>query len=175
MPFIPNLFDGSLPGDAILYPVTPKSEFISRTVAAAQLLLGLGHGLEGFSHIAIKSDRPGYQWEAKVPWVGEYKIDTSRIYETWRICDLSDEQRIGILRECRARKGNLYNLTGLFTDGRIILPHTEVCSQLFDETYRGGAHVRMNREGGRMLAPDEVVDYPGARMLCRHKPVGKER
>ena len=156
-------------GDLILYNVNGRSEFISRLVGAGQLILGIGHSREVYSHVAVMSDRKGYQFEAKVPRAGEFPIDDSREYEVWRIGDPTDAQRDDILRWCRKHAGDWYNLTGLLTDGLVALRRTYVCSQFGGRAYKA-AGIRISSEGNRVLAPDAIPDAPGARCIARYAP-----
>lgn len=157
------------PGDIILYPVTPRSALSSRIVAAGEMLLGMGKSEELYSHAALVSYSPGLQYEAKWPIVGQYEIDKTRIYEVWRLPDVTDDQRVIILREAKAKCGDLYNMIGLLSAGRLWLPHTEVCSQLVGSCY-AKAGIEIGKEGARLLSPDAIADYPGAEMIYRFIP-----
>ena len=95
------------PGDAILYPASGKSAWSSRIVAAGEILAGFGDGIEQYSHAAVLSDKTGRQWEATFPFIGEYDIDTRRVYEIWRLGDLTTLERLKILDWCRSKKGHL--------------------------------------------------------------------
>lgn len=161
-----------LPGDLILYNVTGNSELISRLVAAAQLSLGIGGGSEVYSHVAVLSDRPGWQFEAKFPLTGHFPIDTSRSYEIWRIGKPTPDQRKGILNWCREHEGHLYNLSGLLTDGLIALRGTYVCSQFGATSYAANG-IRIKAEGHRVLAPDVIPDAKGAKRVLRYDPPRK--
>lgn len=153
-------------GDIILYPVTPKSAWSSKLVVIGEILFGAGKGLEHYSHVGIVSDTPGYQFEAVWPRVCRSKIDKSRPYEIWRIEGLDDMKRREILAFCRARCGEWYNMIGLLTFGLIGFKHTEVCSQFAGFAY-ASVGIKISAEGKRLLSPNAIADYPGARMILR--------
>lgn len=155
-------------GDIILYPVTPKSGWTSRLVAAGEMALGIGNSLEAYSHAAILTE-DGQEWEAKWPRIGKFPIDRTRIFEVWNVGNPTDDQRRAILLEAATHKGDWYNMTGLLSDGRLWIPHTEVCSQLVGICYKAGG-IHLKKEGQRILAPNVIVDYPGARMVQRYYP-----
>lgn len=159
------------PADWILYVVNGRSEFISRSVAAAQLLLGIGHGNEVYSHAALVSERQGWQYESKFPFPGHFPIDITRAYEIWRIGDPSDCQRAKALNWCHRHQGIRYpyNMSGLLTDGLVSLRRSYVCSQYAAAAWRS-AGVKVSAEGQRVLAPDVIPDFPGARMISRYEP-----
>lgn len=157
------------PGDFILYPCDPRSAFSSRFVGAGELLVGLGgHGREKqmYSHAAIMGYTPGYQYEAKFPFTGHFKIDKSRVYEVWRIGSLSANQRHSLIDWCENHVGDLYNLIGVLTCGLIELPGTYYCSQFACLAYASvGLH-----PGDSIMSPNSIPEYPGARMIYRYTP-----
>ena len=159
------------PADWILYTVTGQSELISRAVAAAQLLLGIGHGREVYSHVALVSERPEWQYESKFPFPGHFPVDISRPYEIWRIGDPSDTQRLRALEWCHRHIGIRfpYNLSGLLTDGLVAARRSYVCSQYAAAAWHS-AGVKVSPEGNRILAPDVIPDFPGARLIKRYEP-----
>ena len=161
----------SKPGDWILYNVDGRSEFISRAVAAGQLLLGIGHGREAYSHVALVSERPQWQYESKFPFPGHYPIDITRAYEVWRIGDPTSAQRAKALNWCQRHIGARYpyNMSGLLTDGLVALRRSYVCSQYAAAAW-AAAGVRVSAEGQRILAPDVIPDFLGARMILRYEP-----
>jgi hypothetical protein len=151
------------PGDVIAYPVTGRSGWTSRFVAIVQLLGGFGRRSEQWSHLTLVSDKPGWEYGAQWPKVGHFPIDTSRPYEVWRIAELTDRQRADIIAYAKERVGDWYNMTGLLTGGLLGLPHTEVCSQEVGDAYAAARPpIIFNKEGGLLLSPDAVLDYPGA-------------
>ncbi len=153
-------------GDIVLYPAGPKSEFSSRLVIAGEIMAGLGAGLEMYSHAAILANSPGYQFEAKFPFTGWFKIDTSRSYEIWRIGNPTLNQRAQIINWCKSRLGKLYNIVGVLTFGLIELPDTYYCSQFACLAYASaGLH-----PGDKIMSPDSIPQYPGARMIYRYVP-----
>lgn len=156
------------PADLVLYTADGGDE-LSRVVGAAQLVLHAGHSKRLYSHVAMLAYTPGYQWEAKFPFVGRFPIDITRPYEVWQVPGLTHGQRLDILHEAQRHNGDLYNLLGLFTDGRLSWRHAEVCSQLAGICYAKGG-VDFSKEGMRILAPDMIPDYPGIRMIYRHIP-----
>ncbi len=155
------------PGDFILYPCDPRSAFSSRFVGAGELLVGLGgRGKQMYSHAAILSFTSGWQYEAKFPFTGRFKIDTSRVYEVWRIGDPTEKQRLQIVRWCRQHEGDCYNLIGVLTAGLIELPGTYYCSQFACLAYvSAGLH-----PGDLIMSPNSIPQYPGARMIHRYVP-----
>lgn len=160
------------PGDLILYPVSGRSAMTSRLVAAGELLLGAGRGLEQYSHVAVASESVGRQWEWKWPRAGEFRIDKSRPYEVWRLGNPSEKQRQKILYYCELARGEWYNMLGLLTFGLVGLPRTAVCSQGAARAY-AFAGIKINAEGKPLVSPNAVADYPGARMLYRYEPGGR--
>ena len=157
-----------LPGDAILYNANGKSGWSARLVAAGELLAGMGDGLEEYSHAAVLSDKPGYQYEATFPLTGHYKIDTSRTYEIWRLGNPTTAERIKVLDWCRSKCGKLYNLIGVLSFGYLRLPDTYYCSQFLGLAY---AQIGL-KIGDRIMSPSSIPDYPGAVMIGRYSPGG---
>lgn len=153
------------PGDIILYPC--DRELSSRIVGAGELLLGVGEADRiQYSHAAIMAMTPGYQYEAKFPLTGRFKIDTSRVYEVWRIGDPTPEQRLGIIRWCREREHRLYDLLGVLTRGRLSIPGTYYCSRFACLAYASqGLH-----PGDLIMSPNSIPMYPGAQMIRRFEP-----
>jgi hypothetical protein len=156
----------ALPGDAILYPANGASSFAARFVLIGELLAGLGDGLEQYSHAAVL-DTPGWQYEAYFPKTRRSQIDPKREYEIWRICDLTCEQRTAITEWCKAHVGKWYNLTGVLTLDLIHLPGSYYCSQFLGTAYAEAAGIKL---GDRIMSPDSIPDYPGAKMLYRNIP-----
>lgn len=154
-------------GDFILYPCDPRSAFSSRFVGAGELLVGLGgHAKQMYSHAAIFSYTPGYQYEATFPFTGHFKIDKSRVYEVWRIGSPTAQQRSKIIEWCEEHVGDLYNLIGVLTCGLIELPGTYYCSQFGCLAYAAaGLH-----PGDLIMSPNSIPEYPGARMIYRFTP-----
>ena len=159
------------PADWILYNVTGKSELISRLVAAGQLAFGIGHGKEVYSHVALVSEREGWQYESKFPVPGHFPIDITRSYEVWRIGDPTDRQRHKALEWCHRHQGIRfpYNLSGLLTDGLVALRRSYVCSQYAAAAW-ASAGVKVSAEGQRVLAPDVIPDFPGAHRVSIYEP-----
>ncbi len=156
------------PGDIILYPVTGQSNWISRLIGAAQLIIGIGKGYETYSHVAILAPN-GRQYEAKWPRTGNFLIDDSRVFEVWSLGNLTDAQRRQVLMWCRCHVGEWYNMIGLLTGGLFGLPRTAVCSQFAGHAYES-AGVSIHQEGLAILSPDAIPDFPEARMLRRYQP-----
>jgi hypothetical protein len=155
-----------LPGDAILYPAGPRSELTARIVAAGEELAGMGKGFEGYSHAAIMAQEQGWQWEAKFPLTGRYLIDTSRVYEVWRLGNPTPDQRLKALKWCRQNKNRLYDLLGVLTFGRLRMPGTFYCSEFACMAYAAaGLH-----PGDKIMSPNSLPEYPGAQMIYRYKP-----
>lgn len=157
------------PGNVILYPVTGRSGWTSKFVAIGELLFGSGHGLELYSHVAIVSERPGYQWEWKWPFAGEFPIDHKRIYEVWEVGTPSDVQRQRILDYCVSCRGEWYNMIGLLTFGLLGLKRTAVCSQGAGRAY-AHAGIHISAQGKPLLSPNAIADKRTARMITRHEP-----
>ena len=154
--------------DFILYPCDPRSAFSSRFVGAGELLVGLGGRGETtqYSHAAIKAVNPGYQYEAKFPLTGHFKIDTSRIYEVWRIGNPTDAQRAGILKWCKDHEHRPYDVLGVLTGGRLSIPGTYYCSRYGCLAYASqGLH-----PGDLIMSPNSIPMYPKARMIYRFTP-----
>jgi hypothetical protein len=158
-----------LPGDIVLYPVSGKDGWESRIVGIGQLLFGSGRGHEQFSHAALLSTTPGWEWEAKWPRVGHFEIDQSRDYEVRRPREYTEEQRRKVLAWFAAHKGNRYDLACLFTFGLIQLPNAEVCSQAVDRALLyAGNHPDL--EGKHILSPDALADFAPV-VIYRHRGV----
>lgn len=147
------------PGDLVLYDVNPHSGWTSKLVAMGELWAGIGRGRVMFSHVAIY-DGDGFQFEAKYPTVGRFRIDVRRRPIIKAIPRITKEQRILMLATARAHIGDRYNLAGLFSLGFFGPNHQEVCSQLVD-TCAIAAGIRIPREGQRLLTPNAIADYLG--------------
>ena len=152
-----------------------RRSFPSRVVAAVRMLLGKAEGDEA-SHASILSYHGGYQYEAVFPWAMHSKIDFSRQFEIWRICELTNDERHRILDWCRAKTrwlkigpwwiGHPYNLVGVLTGGIVRLPGTYFCSQ-----YDGMAYQSIGRGfGDDIMSPDGIPNVPGAKKLYTHIP-----
>ena len=157
-------------GDLIFFPTTPKSAWSSRFVAGVQFILGMGNCLEEYSHVTILTE-DGENYSAEWPRVVKAPIDKSRIFEVWRFGDPSDTQRRRIIQEAKAHVGDWYAWTSLLTDGRLVIPHTEVCSQFAGMCY-AAAGIPFSSEGQRILAPNVMLDRPDAFMVLRYYPEG---
>jgi hypothetical protein len=148
----------TLPGDVVLYTVSGCDSWESRIVGIGQLIFGAGRGHEQFSHAAVLSHRPGWEYEAKWPRIGHFEIDQSRDYEIRRPKHYTEHQRYEVLLWFRSHEGDLYDLVCLLTFGLIQLPGAEVCSQAVDLALRfSGAHP--DREGKNILSPDALGDF----------------
>lgn len=158
-----------LPGDVILYPVTGQSGWTSRFVAAGELIIGVGHTFEQYSHVAILDEDPHYEFEAKFPKTGRFRVDTSRIYEIWNIGNPSSAQRARVLAWCRDHEDEWYNMLGLLTGGLLGLPRTAVCSQFVGKAY-AAANIKFSAEGKHILSPNAIRDYKDATMIQRYVP-----
>lgn len=157
------------PGDVVLYPVSGRSGWTSRLVAAGELLLGAGRGLEQYSHAAIL-DVDGHQFEAKWPKTGRFKVDHSRPLEIWNVGNPSDSQRRDILNWCREHEGEWYNMIGLLSFGLLGLKRTAVCSQFVGLSY-GAARpgIKIPFEGKRILSPNAIADFDRAHLVKRYE------
>lgn len=146
------------PGDIVLYPVSGCDSWESRIVGIGQLMFGSGKGHEQFSHAAVLSEKPGWEWEAKWPRVGHYAIDQARNYEVRRPKRYTDEQRQKVLSWFGVHAGDRYDLVCLLTFGLVQLPGAAVCSQAVDLALRfAGAHPDL--EGKHILFPDALADF----------------
>jgi len=156
-----------LPGDIVLYPVSGKDGWESRIVGIGQLLFGSGRGHEQFSHAALLSTTPGWEWEAKWPRVGHFEIDQSRDYEVRRPRVYTEEQRRKVLAWFSVHNRDRYDLLCLLTFGLIQHKGMEVCSQAVDLAllYAG---VHPNLEGERILSPDALADFAPI-VIYRHR------
>ena len=156
------------PGDVILYSANATSKsIISRAVVAGEILAGIG-GKGLYSHAAVVATTPGYQYEAKFPFTGRFKIDTSRPYEVWRLGPLTEGERLGIVRWCQDHRGYPYDLPGLLTFGLLKLPGFFYCSRFACLAYASvGRH-----PGDLIMSPDSIPLYPGARMIGKFSPKG---
>lgn len=159
------------PGDIILYPVNGMSGWTSKFVAIAQLFVSVGKMNTQYSHAAVLSEKNGFQYEAKWPRTGLYKIDKTRSYEVWRIGSPTDGQVDDILTWCRARTGEWYNMIGLLTGGFLGFAHTEVCSQFVGYAYYSARPpIKFSKEGQRLLSPNSIPDHPHARLVAKYEP-----
>ncbi len=130
-------------------------------------MAGLGGGMTMYSHAAILALSPGWEYEAKFPFTGRFKIDTSRPYEIWRIGDPSLNERAQIIKWCKEHEGDLYNLVGVATLGLVNLPNTYYCSQFACLAYASaGLH-----PGDKIMSPDSIPQYPHAKMIYNYSPV----
>lgn len=153
-----------LPGDVVLYP--EDSELSSHLVAFGERIMGLGREGAEYTHAAVLSGMPGYQYEAKFPFTGQFKIDTSRSYEVWRLGNPTELQRTQVLHWCDTHVGDFYNLTGVLTCGLVEIPGTYYCSQFVCLAYAAaGMH-----PGDLVMDPDSIPQYPGAQMLLSYDP-----
>lgn len=169
------MIEKPLPGDIILYPVTPRSALVSRLVAIGQLLVGAGKGAAQYSHAAVY-EKEGWQYEAKWPMSGRFRIDSKRTYEIWRVAGITNEQRVQIMAACRARSGQWYNLIGLLTGGLLGLPHHEVCSQFVGSVYDDAEPaIIFNKGGQRILSPDAMVDDRRMHKLVTVTDFGRQK
>lgn len=154
------------PADLILYTAAGGDD-LSRAVGAGQFVLGIGKSKRLYSHVALKAFSPGFQHEAKFPFVGFFPIDITRPYEVWRLPGMTHEKAAAMIHEAMRHHGDIYGLATLFTAGRLVLRHEEVCSQLIDMcAKKAGYHFDKERLG--ILAPDSIPDYPGIRMVYRY-------
>lgn len=154
-----------LPADIVMYPMDPK-EWSSRVVAAGECLVGLGSSNRQYTHAGVVAERPGYAWEAVFPFSGCHPIDTSRAYEIWRPASITDVQRTNILHWCEHHDGDLYNLVGVLTAGRVRLPGTYFCSEYACFAYDSvGLH-----PGDLIKDPDSIPQYPGMERTFVYDP-----
>lgn len=159
------------PGDIVLYPVTPRSELLSKLVAIGEMLLGAGKSNDSYSHAAVwESD--GWEYEAKWPRTGYYRIDHRRPIEVWRIEGMTQDQRKKIIHWCATHCGEWYNLIGLLTFGLIGFHRTAVCSQFVGRAY-AAAGVHIGLEGKRLLSPNAIADFKRAHMVYSFSGTGK--
>ena len=153
-----------LPGDAILYP--EDKELSSEIVAFGEREMRLKAGAQ-YTHAGIAYLGDNNQFEAIFPRARFSLIDTSRTFEVWRLCDLTDTERNVILEWCRQHDGYFYDLPGVLTGGRVKIPGLIYCSRAVCLAYDMiGKH-----PGDLIMSPDSLPLYPGARMLYRHTPV----
>jgi hypothetical protein len=159
------------PGDVNLYPVTPGSGWTSEAVAIGEWAAGAGrpNAVEFYSHATIRSTVNGYQFEAKWPKTGHFQEDSKRVIEVWRIGEPTVEQRVAIIDWARKHEGEWYNMLGLLTGGLLGLSHTAVCSQFVGEAY-AAAGIHIGKEGLKLLSPNAIADFHGARCIGRYVP-----
>ena len=153
-----------IPGDVVLYP--EDEELSSEAVAEAERVLRLGKRKQ-YTHAGIVHVRPGYHFQAVFPWARVDAIDTSRVYEIWRLCELDAPERQAIIKWCDAHVGKLYALPLIVPlVGPVFLPGFLDCSEAVCLAYASiGRH-----PGDAPMSPDSLTQYPGARMLLRVKP-----
>lgn len=156
-------------GDLIAYPVTPHSSITSKIVGIAEMLRGIGKGDVMYSHVAGKAADAGMQYEQKWPRAGLYTIDHSRRYQVWRIGDPTPAQTAKAVAWWEAHRGDRYNILGLLTAGILGLPHEEVCSQFYADGWHA-AGIHFKSEGERIVAPNVLIDHPGARLIAEYMP-----
>lgn len=162
------------PGDVVLYPVTGRSGWTSRAVAIGELLVGAGRKPTLYSHAAILAWEPGWQYEAKWPRTGRFRIDRARPYEIWNVGNPSDGQRRDILNWAAEHCGQWYNMLGLLTGGLLGLPGHVVCSQFVGLAYAAARPgIRMSKEGLRLLSPDAIPDHRDAALVERYPKPGR--
>jgi cell wall-associated NlpC family hydrolase len=146
-----------LPGDVILYPVTPGSSFASKLIAFGELLLGRGRGREEYSHVGIALDR-GWQFESVWPRARLSRIDERRPREAWRMKGIGERQRQEILWWCRRAIGRPYDLLYVLSFTLIRNRKEDVCSTFARDAYRAaGLHLPA-------ATPDDIA---GSSMMYR--------
>lgn len=159
------------PGDIILYPVTPRSGWTSAAVALGEWGVHSGRRTDEvfYSHATIKHTKVDHEYASQWPRSGQFRCDMLRVWEVWRLTSLTPVQRLAVLDWCRANMGEWYNMIGLLTGGLLGLPRTAVCSQFVGRAY-AAAGVHIHAGGLKLLSPNAIADYPGARYLGRHVP-----
>lgn len=161
------------PGDVILYPADEadgRQALSSEFVVAGETLVGLGKGLERYSHAAIASEDEGFQYEAVWPKSGHNPIDTSRVYEVWDIGRPSEAQRRCRLGWCRAHVGDFYDLPGVLTAGLVKIPGLYYCSRYACLAIESDG---VTKVGDAIDSPNSIPDYRGpggATMVARYTP-----
>lgn len=158
-----------LPGDVVLYPVTPRSPLGSRLVAIGELLFGTGRRETGYSHAAILAEDLRFTYEAKWPKIGRYPIDQSRPYEVWSADGILQSQRDSILMSARKQCGQWYDVGALVTFGLINHKNMAVCSELVGSCYKW-AGIRIPIDRGLLLSPNAIADFDRMRLVCRNIP-----
>lgn len=162
------------PGDIILYLANDSSDgtnaLSSEFVAEGETLVGLGKGLERYSHAAVVSEKEGYQFEAVWPKSGENPIDKSRTYEIWDIGQPNESQRRCRIGWCKAHMGDFYDLPGVLTAGIIKIPGLYYCSRFACLAIESDG---VTVVGDKIMSPNSLPDFPGAKLISRYVPPRK--
>lgn len=155
--------------DIILYSVSPRSDWSSKIIAIAQLILGRDKGLVEYSHVALY-DRDGYQIESVFPRTIRSKVDTSRAYEIWGVHGATEDDRKKVMDWAYARIGELYDINyivvAILTLGivRLRIKGTEVCcTNVRDAWASAGHHMKGDR-------PDQIADNDNVFKKMEFKP-----
>lgn len=161
------------PADIIAFTAM-GGDGLSRVIGGAQVALGAGRSGHIYSHVTLKAFTPGFNHEAKFPLVGFYPIDITRDFDVWRLPKMTHAKADKIIHTAMAHHGDLYNLIGLFTAGRLAWRHSEVCSQ-YVGLCAASAGYHFRKEGLPILAPDPIFDYPGIRLVGHHTAPKEKR
>ncbi len=153
-----------LPGDLILYPVTPRSAFASKLVVIGEILFGSGRSLEEYSHVAIATGHGGTV-EAMWPRICYHWIETERPYEVWRLKGIRDFERKRILEWAGRHVGEWYDLPSLLTFGLVDSRYAEVCSTFAGHAYEyAGYQFHKSR---RILSPNDIASSGRMEMIYK--------
>jgi hypothetical protein len=139
-----------LSGDIILYPIVPSSRRLDRAIGMAQRLMG--YVGKQYCHCAIYDD-DGYDYEARWPRVGYYRVDMKSPFEIYRIVGITELQRQLMIFYAATHAGEPYDVWALLTAGIVQKKQEEVCSQLVAESLR---YAKLIASGTRFEKPDDI-------------------
>ena len=147
-----------LPGDAVFYPVTPRSDWASKFVAIGEMFLRMGKSHEMFSHVALLDRDTAYQLEAYWPRTRRSRIDQRRPYEVWRLKGESTARRKLSLYWAYENLGQWYNLLGILFGWMKFRFHNRYCSEFARSAKRAaGFHLPDDVRG--YFSPNQLADF----------------
>ena len=151
-----------LPGDILLYRVTPKSSLLARLIAVAQLLRREGESEKNYSHVSILEDE-GHQIEAVWPRSRRSVVDWSdKSIEVWRVVGIDPAIADKAVAAARSKIGLWYNLAEILF-GFSRSKHSAICTRLVADCWASQG-IDLSRGAGKILSPNELVS---SRLIAR--------
>lgn len=148
----------ALPGDVLLYRVTPRSSLLARAIASLQLMGGEGEGPVQYSHAAL-AEGAWTKVEASWPRVRRGAIDWGNPeLELWRVAGPEASRGREASRAAAARVGQAYDLGELFF-GLFRSRRRAICSRLVADAWMR-AGVSLADDDDRLLSPNEIAASP---------------
>jgi hypothetical protein len=153
-----------IPGDLIFYPVTPRSPFMPRLIAALQIMRGEGAGKTSYSHVSILDVDLAHELEQYIPKSRRHLIDWSRDIEIWRVKSADQEAVAIALRWCRSSLGQWYDMGRAFL-GAFKMAHANICSTFVARAYQE-ANIDLASKAGRFVGPNELIASGMLERIC---------